>query len=69
MKNGQVDGPAYHLEGLKLDGGWTVLGIVQKQPRETGGNFSVGYRVRDDDGTEAFLKALDLTRALAHQTL
>ncbi len=48
-----------------LPNGWTVLAQVNKKPGATGGHFSVGYNVRHDTGHEAFLKAIDFSRALA----
>ncbi|CAN5759214.1 hypothetical protein BH20ACI3_BH20ACI3_24940 [soil metagenome] len=51
--------PAEKLEGLKLPNGWTVLAQINKKPGATGGHFSRGYKVRNDTGQEAFLKAID----------
>ena len=45
-----------------LEGGWTVLDKIDRPYSSSGGNFSVGYRVHHKDGTEAFLKAIDLSR-------
>jgi serine/threonine protein kinase len=56
--------PADKLEGMDLPNGWKVLGHVRKKPGATGGYFSVGYKVRHESGREAFLKALDFSRAL-----
>lgn len=56
--------PASRLEGLTLDGGWVVTQRIQKDPGQTGGNFSEGYFVISPNGTKAFLKALDYSRAM-----
>ena len=56
--------PALSLSGLTLDGGWTVVELMHRPPTATGGHFSVGYRVRHQDGREAYLKALDFSGAL-----
>ena len=55
--------PADNLEGIDIDGGWTVLGKLTRKKISTGGHFSVGYKVRSKDGREAFLKALDFSAA------
>ncbi len=55
---------AERLEGIMLEGGWTVKSIVPKTIGATGGNFSVCYLVENVDGRKAFLKALDYSRAL-----
>lgn len=57
--------PAGKLEGLKLDNGWTVVEKISKKPGATGSHFSIGYKVTNDDGREAFLKALDFSNAFA----
>jgi hypothetical protein len=59
-----MDPAAYRLEGLDLDGGWTVGARLEPGPAATGGNFSCGYHVIGKDGKEAFLKALDFSPAL-----
>ena len=56
--------PALCLSGLTLDGGWTVVELMHRPPTATGGRFSVGYRVRHQDGRVAYLKALDFSAAL-----
>lgn len=58
------DRPALCLAGLRLSRGWTVTELMHRPPSATGGRFSVGYRVRHDDGREAYLKALDFSAAL-----
>lgn len=52
------------LQKGQLDGGWTVVKKAPKSQAATGGNFSVGYIVRDNSGNLAFLKALDFSEAL-----
>lgn len=54
---------AESMAGLKLDGGWTV-GERVDPPGGTGGCFSIRYRVVSDAGTEAFLKAIDISALL-----
>ena len=51
------------LLGMILKGKWEV---IRELPREntTGGYFSHGYIVQSPSGEEAFLKALDFSRAL-----
>ncbi len=54
---------AGQLMGLELNGGWKVVSVVDIQNNSTGGAFSIGYIVKRTDGKEAFLKALDYSRA------
>jgi serine/threonine protein kinase len=54
---------AARLVGLTLNNKWHVIREVPKG-NTTGGYFSYGYIVRSPTGEEAFLKALDLARAL-----
>jgi eukaryotic-like serine/threonine-protein kinase len=61
------DCPAAHLEGLELNEGWIVGVRIDQKPGATGGNFSFGYRVSHPDKGDAFLKALDYSRALRHE--
>lgn len=55
--------PSKCLEGLELEGGWTVGPLISRPPNSTGGNFSQHYRVHRADGTPAFLKVLDFHAA------
>lgn len=53
-----------HLSGIKLPGKrvvgeWHVLERMHVTADDYQGQFSVGYRVKHDNGTEAFLKASD----------
>lgn len=57
--------PAEKLEGVALKNGWTVLERINPKPGATGGFFSIGYRVRHNNGRVAFLKAIDFSRAFA----
>lgn len=52
------------LLGMILKGKWEVIREVAKE-ETTGGYFSHGYIVRSSSGEEAFLKALDFSRALS----
>ena len=54
---------ARSLEGLQLEGGWKVLKRIDPHHRSTGGHFSVGYLVKDKNNKEAYLKALDFSKA------
>jgi len=54
-----ISSPAEQLEGLTLDEGWKV-GPRLTPGGGTGGRFSVHYSVTSEDGTTAFLKALDV---------
>ncbi len=56
--------PASRLLGVQLAGGWHVVERLKRLPGQTGGAFSIGYIVARDDGTKAFLKALDYAGAL-----
>ncbi|MBS7807154.1 lipopolysaccharide kinase InaA family protein [Variovorax sp. PCZ-1] len=51
------------LVGHTVGQGWVVTSVLRKVDGETGGNFSTGYFV-ERGGEKAFLKAMDLTRAL-----
>ena len=63
-------GGASHLLGMKLIGqrsgkNWEVIELLKLEPGLSPGAFSVGYKVIDGNGTEAFLKASDLSMAFA----
>jgi len=65
MSSDHVAKPAERLLGLTLPEGWKVVERVERDlSKETGGRFSVGYIVERNE-TRAFLKALDLSAALA----
>lgn len=56
--------PAECLGGELLDGEWRVLNRASKHPTATGGHFSVGYLVKNEDTNQtAFLKAFDFSGA------
>lgn len=55
--------PAGQLLGRTLPGGWKVMQPRHKTPRSTGGNFSQGYIVENEDGRRGFLKAMDFLSA------
>ena len=55
---------ANHLQGALLDGDWVVLDRIEKPLDGTGGHFSVCYHVEHKSGKRAFLKALNLGKAL-----
>jgi eukaryotic-like serine/threonine-protein kinase len=59
-----MDKPAEQLLGLTLDKDWKVIEKIATPPGATGGYFSVCYIVEAKDGTKAFLKALDFSKAL-----
>lgn len=52
---------ASELQGLNVNG-WHILNSY-KHKATTGGNFSYGYEVVNDEGQSGFLKALDYTDA------
>jgi serine/threonine protein kinase len=54
---------ASRLLGLKLEGGWEVVDVIEKTGSQTGSFFSKGYLVRAENGDEAFLKAMDFSAA------
>ena len=51
------------MEGLQLEGGWTVLEKLLPVEGMTGSNFSIGYTAKRNDGREGFVKVLDISRA------
>ena len=55
--------PAEHLEGRQI-GDWKVVERIINEDGHTGGNFSVGYIVRNKFGDEAFLKAMNYIKAI-----
>ena len=65
------DSLAENMEGMKLQNGWNVLEKIdnKQSPDDTGGNFSVGYKVLNDDGTEGFLKAINLPKMVQDPTI
>lgn len=58
-----VHNAALHLEGMELEGGWKVGPLNVKSPSATGGLFSVSYMVAKADGSQGFLKVIDLMSA------
>lgn len=52
------------LEGMELNGGWTVIEKLERPASASGANFSTGYIVESEDGRQGFLKALDWARAM-----
>lgn len=55
--------PRDALQGLELDGGWTVERSLRRSRNGSGSIFSSGYEVRNRDGRTAFLKAIDFYEA------
>jgi serine/threonine protein kinase len=55
---------AHHLLGAELEDGWKVVKKIEKPVGATGGHFSVCYEVEQPGGKKAFLKALNLAKAL-----
>lgn len=64
MTAGNHTSAAKQLTGVELDGGWTVIRLIDPGAGATGGNFSCGYEVESGDGKKAFLKALDYSWAM-----
>jgi serine/threonine protein kinase len=56
--------PAEKLEGLVLQGGWTVGPVITRGANQSGGYFSTSYTVTALGGGQAFLKAMDYVEAL-----
>jgi len=50
--------------GRELENGWRVVDRVPQQHNQTGGVFSVCYHVADANGRRAFLKALNIRKAI-----
>jgi len=50
---------AENLLGRELPGGWRVVERVTRQIDDTGGHFSVNYRVENGDGRQGFCKVLN----------
>lgn len=46
--------------GSKTGGTWRIGKKIEKDPRGSGGTFSVGYEATHEDGTEVFVKATDI---------
>jgi eukaryotic-like serine/threonine-protein kinase len=55
------------LEGIVLEGGWSVTKFVNRKPYQSGGCHSAGYVVENDKGESAFLKVLDFSQAFADE--
>lgn len=55
--------PKDRLLGLTVGNGWLVTKICTRNASDTGGNFSTGY-IAEKGNEKAFVKAMDLTRAL-----
>jgi serine/threonine protein kinase len=54
---------AARLQGKTLPGGWLVVELLEQSIDATGGHFSTGYLVQNQDGRKGFLKALDYSEA------
>lgn len=59
-----VQSPAQRLLGHDLAGGWIVVEKLSTGENNSGGWFSVSYKVERKDGSQGFLKALDYTKSL-----
>lgn len=68
IQNSAVRNPAAELEGMVLEGGWKVGPLLPRNPNATGGTFCQCYKVRNENGEEAFLKALDFQAAFTKGT-
>ncbi|MBX3658851.1 MAG: hypothetical protein KF740_10485 [Ramlibacter sp.] len=58
--------PKDQLLGKTIGSGWVVTEMLQRAAGQTGGNFSTGY-IASKGEQRAFLKAMDLTRALLEE--
>ena len=56
---------AEELAGRVLEGNWMVGPKAETSKEQTGGNFSIGYQVINNDGRKGFLKVLDFSRAFS----
>ncbi len=56
--------PAEQLLDLELPDGWRVIERILPSAAASGGVFSKGYLVENEDGRRAYLKALDYSGAL-----
>lgn len=59
---------AHHLTGTTLPGGWMLTKKYEKKHGETGGQFSVQYKV-EREGKEYFVKIIDIEKALRQVSL
>ena len=59
---------AHHLTGTTLPGGWVLTEKYEKKHGDTGGQFSVQYKA-ERDGTEVFVKIIDIEKALRQVNL
>ena len=57
--------PAAQLLGCTLERGWRVVQRIETAAKSTGGAFSQSYVVESDRRAKAFLKALDLKKAIS----
>ena len=48
------------VAGTRIAGDWIVVERIDRPRKNTGGCFSVGYKVWHENGREAFLKVSDL---------
>ena len=55
--------PAQCLEGRTLNNGWRVEEKINHPATASGGHFSTSYLVRSENGSRAFLKAMDFAEA------
>ena len=59
--------PAESLGGYHLENDWEVGEIITNSPEESGGYFSICYKVSKPNGELGFLKALDFSGALGEE--
>lgn len=57
--NQNPDGPAERLAGMLLNGKWSVLDRLARDPGDTGQSRSACYRATSPDGKLVFVKAFD----------
>ncbi|WP_170285728.1 protein kinase domain-containing protein [Microbacterium rhizomatis] len=58
-----IPNAANSLEGVELPGGWTIHRKRDIDPDATGGNFGICYFASRPDGTQGFVKVLNIARA------
>jgi eukaryotic-like serine/threonine-protein kinase len=55
------------LEGITVEGGWTIGKHIPKAEDQSGGFFSEGYECASRRGERAFFKAIDMFSALQQE--
>jgi len=56
--------PKNLLIGVELDGGWKIVELLERTKDDTGGKFSIPYKVQNTNGKKGFLKVFNISHAL-----